>query len=125
MYYLYFIIFTDCQSIASPDGDYVTLGLHKLSIEDDNVGEFSHLEHIPIKQTVIHPCHDDYWLEYDFMVSELEWSTTKYEDYVVDLDTPSDDFDLDDGELHELAVIGFGSLFSGHPGTPNVLQEVY
>ncbi len=62
--------------------------------------------------------------DYDFWIIELEWSTEKYGDYVVELDSPTDDLDLDDGDSHELAVIGFGDLFSGSPFFTSVNQEV-
>lgn len=115
-----------CSGAAnSMDGDYAILGLHRLDVDKDDVEEFSFIEHIPIKQTVLHPCYDrNTWAEYDFMVSELEWSTEKYKDYIVDLDTPTDDYDLDDGEPHKLTTIGFGDPFSGADMVPNVLQEV-
>ncbi len=43
---------------------------------------------------------------------------------MVELNLPTGDLDLDNGDLHELVVIGFGGLFSGGPIFLNVNQEV-
>lgn len=97
-----------------------------MTVEEGDDEEFKNIETIPIKQNVIHPCYNrNFFFEYDFMVSELEWSTELYKDYVVDLDKPGDGdgLDLDDGEAHELTAIGFGAVFS-NGFEPDVLQEV-
>ena len=95
-------------------------------MDDGDVDEFSHVEHIPIRRSIIHPDYVEFSndvFENDFWLIEMEWSTTKYMNDVVDLDTPYDNFDLDDGRRHMLTGMGFGTLFVG-PITPNVLQEV-
>ena len=92
-------------------------------MDTEEVGEFSNLEHIPIKQSVRHPCYNDATSDYDFWVIELEWSTQKYKDCIVELDTPTDGLDLDDGSAYRLTAMGFGRLSAGG-NTPNVMQEV-
>jgi len=51
-------------------------------------------------------------------VIELEWDSQLYQDYIVELDTPTDDLTLDD-----VTVIGMGTLSSGG-STPSAIQEV-
>ena len=97
--------------------------MHQIVMDTTEVEEFNNLEHIPIKQSVRHPFYNDRTTDYDFWVIELEWSTQKYKDHVVKLDTPTDGLDLDDGSPYRLIGMGFGTLFAGGY-TPNLMQEV-
>jgi len=104
--------------------EFVRLGLHDLS--PDRAEEFLNTEQIPVKRSVIHPCNDPLSLDYDVMILELEWSTQMYGDNVVDLDSPEDGVDLDDGT--PLTAMGFGGLlytFAVEADiSPTVMQEV-
>ena len=97
--------------------------MHQIFMDPGEVGEFKNLEHIPIKQSVRHPCYNDKTFDCDFWVIELEWSTQKYKDYVVKLDTPIDGLDLDGGSPYQLIVMGFGTFFA-RGSTPNLMQGV-
>ena len=113
------MFYTDCEGVT----DFVTLGLHDLDVDvgPEGVDEFSYVEHIPIMQYVVHPCNDPNTVDYDLMVIELEWSTQKYQDYIVDLDAPGDGADLQDGS--PLTAMGFGALLFALDVYPNVMQE--
>ena len=111
------MFYADCEGVA----DFVTLGLHELVVGPDGVDEFNFVEHIPIKQYVVHPCHDPNTADYDFMIIELEWSTQKYQNNIVDLDAPGDGVDLQDGK--PLTAMGVGSLVFGLGLYPDVMQE--
>jgi len=111
------LFYADCEGVA----DFVTLGLHELVVGPDGVDEFNFVEHIPIKQYVVHPCWDRNTLDYDFMIIELEWSTQKYQGSIVDLDAPGDGVDLQDGK--PLTAMGVGSLVFGLGLYPDVMQE--
>ena len=101
--------------------EFATLGLHNRTVED--VAEFDHVEHIPIKNGTVHPCYNSANLDYDVALLELEWSTQLYADRVVALDDPAAS-SLPGPE--PLTVMGMGTLFY-YPFIPplsNALQAV-
>lgn len=101
------------------------IGMHKIRLGTDvrEADEFLVIESIPIAEKRIHPQYNDNTLENDYWMIRLEWASQLYAP--VELDTPSvsDGLDLEDGNSHELVVMGFGTLTSGG-STPNVMQEV-
>ena len=101
------------------------MGMHKLNLTASEVDEFQYIEHIPIAESVIHPEYHKSKEKYDIWMIRLEWGSQLYADHVVDLDNPTDGFDLDDGNEHTLTVMGFGKNESGSDGIIlNELQEV-
>ena len=91
-------------------------------MQEGDVKEFDHIEHIPIKQNHPHPCYNSNTMQNNIMVLELQWSTVKYKDYVIELDTPIGGVDLFDGK--PLSSMGFGNLFSyRYSFGPDIMQE--
>ncbi len=80
---------------------------------------------IPVKRSVSHPCYDDFTLDYDFMILELEHGDHAFRDHVVRLASPDDH--LEDGAA--LTTMGFGAMLSFHDfgntgfNFPTVMQE--
>ena len=110
---------TECGGI----GESATLGLHTRRVAPDEASEFEDVEHIPIKQRVIHPCNDPATFDYDFMIVELQWSTQKFQDHVMVVDGEDGGVDLSN---EPLTGMGFGSLFfyPARPPEPITLQNV-
>lgn len=109
-------------SAANCEANSVTLGLHKLSLDEGEADEFYNIEHIPIVESVNHPEYKQFtnhW--YDLSMMKLQWASQLYADYVVDLDKPDDEIELTIPG-NELTILGFG--LTGRGGDlPNVLQE--
>ena len=108
-------------SAADCTASSVTLGLHKQHLEEGEANEFYNIEHIPIVESVTHPEYQrftSHW--YDLSVIKLQWASQLYANYVVDLDTPADEFELSPGD--ELTILGMGLAGRG-AGIPNVLLE--
>ena len=108
-----------CKGIS----ETATLGMHKINLPSGQSSEFYNIEHIPIAESITHPNYVNESMDNDYWLIRLEYPSTLYADQIVELDTPSDALDLDDGGGHDLTVMGFGLTSSGGDA-PNIMQEV-
>ena len=107
--------------------------MHKIILGGDD--NFTYVEHIPIKRSVI---HEDYYHDsktYDFWVIQLEWASQLYGNQYINLDEVGNDDEYDPAAGHDLVTIGFGRKKDENQQTddddddfvpyiyPNVLQE--
>lgn len=104
-----------CASITGP----AVLGLHTKTV--DGAEEFENIEIIPFANSVTHPQYNGGTLDNDYWVIQLAHDSQLYQDRIVELDSPTDSFDLTAGQ--DVTVIGMGTTSSGG-GLPNTLQEV-
>jgi hypothetical protein len=93
-----------------------------LDLYGEGPEEFANIETIPIAGYVIHPDYNDWTLENDFALIQLQSASELYANEVVELDSPSEDPELASGD--DLVVFGFGVLSSVSMTDPNVMQEV-
>lgn len=104
-----------CASITGP----AVLGLHMKNV--DGAEEFEKIEIIDFANSVTHPQYNSNTLNNDYWVIQLAHDTQLYQDQIVELDSPTDGFDLASGQ--DVTVVGMGATFSGGQ-TSDVLQEV-
>lgn len=104
-----------CAGITGP----ATLGLHMNTV--DGAEEFDNIEIIDFADSVIHPQYNSGSLDNDYWVIQLAHDSQLYQDQIVELDSPTDGFELGAGQ--DVTVIGMGTTSSGGV-TPNVMQEV-
>ncbi len=104
-----------CAGIRGP----ATLGLHMRNV--DGAEEFENIEIIDFADDIMHPQYSSSTLDNDFWVIQLAHDSQLYQDQIVQLDSPSDDFNLVAGQ--DVTVIGMGTTSSGG-SSPNRLQEV-
>jgi len=104
-----------CAGIPGP----ATLGLHMRTV--DGVEEFDNIEIIDFANDIVHPQYNGGTLDNDFWVIQLAHDSQLYQDQIVQLDSPSDGFNLAAGQ--DVTVIGMGTTSSGGSGA-DVLREV-
>jgi hypothetical protein len=108
--------------IYTNPGRKVKLGMHKFVLVANETKEFDQVEIVPITTYVIHPDYNNFTIDNNFALIQLQWASKLYANEVVVLDSPSDDLELtlDDN----LVVFGFGMLSSVNETFPNVMQKV-
>ena len=102
------------------DTEFVTLGVNKIKLEQNEAAEFSITEHIPIATSIKHSSYsgEDGNFDYDFWMIKLQWASSLYPTVDVNI-TSQLNLNNDD----QLYAMGFGRLAeNGH--SSNVMQKV-
>ncbi len=101
---------------------FVSLGIYKIILEQNETAEFYSTEHIPIAESIKHPYYNNKTYDYDFWLIKLQWASSLYLDNTVVVDDDPSPLNPDD----PLYVMGFGKLIEGEGGnSSNVMQKVY